>query len=88
MTRYRQSRERNFRSCRPLRCLYLPKVNINSECIFAGVDQYGTVLFGGLLIFSDASRFQLCLDHNRRCIWKRPDHHGDPALTLACFIGT
>ncbi|GFW06207.1 uncharacterized protein TNCV_36821 [Trichonephila clavipes] len=38
----------------------------------------------GRIAFSDESRFQLCLDDHRRCVWRRPRQQADSAFTIAC----
>ncbi|GFT97447.1 transposable element Tc1 transposase [Trichonephila clavipes] len=35
-------------------------------------------------VFSDESRFPLCLDDHRRRIWRRTGQRADPAFTVAC----
>ncbi|GFW97647.1 transposable element Tc1 transposase [Trichonephila clavipes] len=37
----------------------------------------------GCIVFSDESRFQLCPDDPRRCVWRRPGKRADPAFTTA-----
>ncbi|GFT46570.1 transposable element Tc1 transposase [Trichonephila clavipes] len=37
---------------------------------------------------NDESRFQLCLDDNRRRVWRRPGQRADPAFTIARHTGT
>ncbi|GFW32849.1 HTH_Tnp_Tc3_2 domain-containing protein [Trichonephila clavipes] len=37
----------------------------------------------GRIVFSDKSRFQLCLDNHRRCVWRHPGQRADPAFTIA-----
>ncbi|GFS61477.1 transposable element Tc1 transposase [Trichonephila clavipes] len=41
----------------------------------------------GRIIFSDDSRFHLYPDDHRRCVWRRPGQHPDPAFTIACHTG-
>ncbi|GFS94555.1 HTH_Tnp_Tc3_2 domain-containing protein [Trichonephila clavipes] len=33
----------------------------------------------------DESRFQLCRDDHRRCVWRRPGQRADPAFTIAPY---
>ncbi|GFT67635.1 transposable element Tc1 transposase [Trichonephila clavipes] len=37
-------------------------------------------------MFSDESRFQLCLDNRRRRVWRRPGQRADSAFIIACHI--
>ncbi|GFU93163.1 transposable element Tc1 transposase [Trichonephila clavipes] len=42
----------------------------------------------GRIVFSDESRFHLCLDDHRRHAWGRPGLCADPAFTIARHIGS
>ncbi|GFV43351.1 uncharacterized protein TNCV_1948641 [Trichonephila clavipes] len=41
----------------------------------------------GHIVFSYESRFQLCPDDNRRCVWRHPGLRFYPASTIACYTG-
>ncbi|GFX44302.1 hypothetical protein TNCV_1097421 [Trichonephila clavipes] len=41
-----------------------------------------------ITVFSDKSRFQLCLDNHRRRVWRHPGHRADPAFTVARHAGS
>ncbi|GFY19775.1 uncharacterized protein TNCV_4649451 [Trichonephila clavipes] len=40
-----------------------------------------------ITLFSDESRFQLCLDDHRRRVWRRPGQRVDPAFPIARHTG-
>ncbi|GFW89023.1 uncharacterized protein TNCV_2684571 [Trichonephila clavipes] len=41
----------------------------------------------GPIVFSNESRFQLCPDDHRGCVWRSPGQRADPAFTIACRTG-
>ncbi|GFY00027.1 uncharacterized protein TNCV_1341251 [Trichonephila clavipes] len=42
----------------------------------------------GRIMFSDESRFYLCLDDHRRRVWRRPGQRAKPAFTIAGHTGS
>ncbi|GFS63935.1 transposable element Tc1 transposase [Trichonephila clavipes] len=79
MTIHRWLIERNLRSHRPLRHLALTPAHCRS--CWNHVDW-------GCIVFSDESSLQLCPDHHRRRVWRRPGQRADLAFTIARHAGS
>ncbi|GFU40323.1 transposable element Tc1 transposase [Trichonephila clavipes] len=86
MTILRRLIERNLRSYRQLRHFPLTLVHcrVKLQCYLA---RSGYIqAHWGRIVFSKASRSQLCPDDHRRHVWRRPGQRADPAFTIAFHI--
>ncbi|UYV73011.1 CCDC130 [Cordylochernes scorpioides] len=87
MTINRRLRERNLRACRLLRCLPLTPVHRQVRLQWCRERSTWNCADWGRIVFSDESRFLLCPDDRRKCVWRHPGQHVDPGLTVEHHTG-
>ncbi|GFT58894.1 HTH_Tnp_Tc3_2 domain-containing protein [Trichonephila clavipes] len=83
MAIHRRLIERNLCYYRLLRQLPLTPAHCRARLLWCLARSGWNHTDWGRIVFSNESRFQLCPDDHRRCVWRRPGQHTDPAFTVA-----